>query len=203
MDRVGSKEQVNMATRLLLGVLIGGVIGAVLGYFGKCSSGTCPMTASPFRGAIVGVIVGGLLAAMPSGRPQEEKTPSVDVQAISHEEGESPENAEDSGIVHIDNKSDFETRVLQASGVFLVDLFSDRCPPCRMLAPTIASLAEKYSNKVTVCKVNIDRAPVIARDYGVMAIPTVLIIEDGKVRKRLVGLQPERVYTDELEKLIH
>jgi len=202
MDRVSSKEQVNMATRLLLGVLIGGAIGAVLGYFGKCSSGTCPMTASPFRGAIVGVIVGGLLAAMPSGRPRQ-GTSSEDIQAVSQELVGSTENAERSGIIHIDNKSDFEVKVLQASGVFLVDLFSDRCPPCRMLAPTIASLAEKYSNKVTVCKVNIDRAPVIARDYGVMAIPTVLIFQDGKVQKRLVGLQPEGVYANELEKLIH
>ena len=192
-----------MAIKLLLGVLIGGALGAGLGYFGKCSSGTCPLTANPFRGALFGVIVGGLLASMLSGRSQEETSPSGDQQAVSHKVAGSPENAEDSGIIHIDNKSDFEAKVLQASGVFLVDLFSNRCPPCRMLAPTISSLAEKYSGKVTVCKVNIDRAPVIARDYGVMAIPTVLIFQDGKVQKRLIGLQPEGVYANELEKLIH
>lgn len=192
-----------MAIKLLLGVLIGGAIGAVLGYFGKCSSGTCPLTANPFRGALYGAIVGGLLASVLSGWPEEGTAPSVDKQAVSDEVVGSPENAEDSGIIHIDSKSDFEAKVLQASGIFLVDLFSNRCPPCRMLAPTIFSLAEKYNGKVTVCKVNIDRAPAIARDYGVMAIPTVLIIKDGKEVKRLVGLRSESEYANHLDGLIH
>ena len=50
-----------MVIRILLGVLIGGVIGAVVGYFGKCSSGACPLTANPYRGAIYGAVVGALL----------------------------------------------------------------------------------------------------------------------------------------------
>ena len=192
-----------MAIKLLLGVLIGGAIGAVLGYFGKCSSGTCPLTANPFRGALYGAIVGCLLASVLSGRPQEEMVPTVDQQAVSHEGGGSPENAEDSDIIHIDSRSDFEAKVLQASGVFLVDLFSNRCPPCRMLVPTISSLADKYKGKVTVCKVNLDRAPVIARDYGITAIPTVLFIKDGKEVKRLVGLRTESEYANHLDELIH
>ena len=66
-----------MAIKLLLGVLIGGAIGAVLGYFGKCSSGTCPLMANPFRGALYGAIMGGLLASVLSVRPQEGTAPSV------------------------------------------------------------------------------------------------------------------------------
>jgi hypothetical protein len=54
----------HMIIRLLLGVLIGGAFGIVLGYLGKCSSGTCPLTATPFRGAIYGTVVGGLLASV-------------------------------------------------------------------------------------------------------------------------------------------
>jgi thioredoxin 1 len=84
-----------------------------------------------------------------------------------------------------------------------VELSANRDLPCRALAPTISSLADKYSGKVTVCKVNLDRAPAIAREYGVMAIPTVLIIKDGKEVKRLVGLQPESEYADQLDELIH
>jgi len=75
--------------------------------------------------------------------------------------------------------------------------------PCRSLAPTISSLADRYTGKVIVCKVNLDRAPVIAREYGVMAIPTVLIIKYDKEVKRLVGLQPESEYADQLDELIH
>ena len=191
-----------MAIRLLPGVLIGGAIGAVLGYFGKCSSGTCPLTANPFRGTLYGAIVGGLLVSVLSVLPQEGATSSEDKPELSRETMGVPENSEDSGVVHIDNKSDFEAKVLRASGICLVDLFSDRCPPCRVLAPTISSLANRYSGKVTVCKVDLDRAPAIARGYGVMAIPTVLIIKDGKEVKRLVGLRPEGEYARDLDALI-
>jgi thioredoxin 1 len=196
--------------RLLFGVLIGSAVGAVLGHFGKCSSGSCPLTANPLRGAIYGAVVGLLFALVLSAPPQEGATPSEVKPALPKETIEAPDNegtgtrerSENSGIIHIDNKSDFEAKVLNASGICLVDLFSDRCPPCRMLAPTISSLANKYIGKVTVCKVNLDRAPAIAREYGVMAIPTVLIIKDGKEVKRLVGLRPESEYANQLDKLI-
>jgi len=171
-----------MIARILLGVLIGGSIGAVLGYFGKCSSGTCPLTANPYRGAIYGAVMGALLVSVFS-RTQKEVEQS-------------------SNIVHINSEADFKTRVLDTNGICLVDLFSDRCPPCRILAPTISSLADKYAGKVTVCKVNVDRAPTVAQRYGVSAIPTVLIINNGKEVKRLVGLQPETEYVAVLDKLV-
>ena len=171
-----------MIAKILLGVLIGGSIGAVLGYFGKCSSGTCPLTANPYRGAIYGAVMGALLVSVLSGTSKNYK--------------ESP------NIVHINSEHDFKAQVLNASGVFLVDLFSNRCPPCRVLVPTISSLADRYTGKVTVCKVDVDRAPGVAQGYGVSAIPTVLIINNGKEIKRLVGLKPETEYAAVLDKLI-
>ena len=170
-----------MIARILLGVLIGGSIGAVLGYFGKCSSGTCPLTANPFRGAVYGAVMGALL---------------VSVFSRTRKEAEESPN-----IVHINSEPAFKARVLDTNGICLVDLFSDRCPPCRVLAPTISSLADRYAGKVAVCKVNVDRAPVVAQRYGVSAIPTVLIINNGKEIKRLVGLQPETEYVAVLDKL--
>lgn len=166
---------------LLLGVLIGGAIGAVLGYFVKCSSGTCPLVANPYQGAICGAVMGALLMSVISPKLSQ--------------------RAESPNIVHIDNKADFKTHVLDKRGIFLVDLFSNRCPPCRILAPTISSLADKYAGKVTVCKVNLDRAPEVAQRYGVSSIPTVLIINNGKEIKRLIGLQPEAEYVAILDKL--
>jgi thioredoxin 1 len=196
--------------RLLIGILIGGAVGAVLGYFGRCSTGSCPLTANPFRGAIYGAVMGLLLASVLSapgqrgaaGPQAKPALPGETMQATANETTGTTESSEVHGVLHIDNKSDFEAKVLNASGICLVDLFSNSCPPCRMLAPTISSLADKYEGKVTVCKVNIDHAPAVARQYGVMAIPTVLIIEDGKEVKRLVGLRPESEYSKQLDKQI-
>jgi len=83
-----------------------------------------------------------------------------------------------------------------------VDLFSNRCPPCRALAPTISSLADRYAGRVSVCKVDVDRVPLVAQRYGVRAIPTVLIIKNGKEVKWFVGLQSETEYVALLDKLI-
>jgi len=83
-----------------------------------------------------------------------------------------------------------------------VDLFSNRCSPCRVLAPTISSLADKYAGRVAVCKVDVDRVPAVAQRYGIRAIPTVLIISNGKEVKRLVGLQSETDYIILLDKLV-
>jgi len=170
------------AKMLFLGVLVGGAIGAGLGYFGKCSSGSCPLTANPYRGAIYGAVMGALLMSVISPKLTQ--------------------RAESSNIVHINSEVDFKTHVLDANGICLVDLFSNRCPPCRVLAPTISSLADKYAGKVTVCKVDVDRVPVVAQRYGVSAIPTVLIINNGKEIKRLVGLQSETEYAAVLDKLV-
>jgi len=171
-----------MTARIFLGVLIGGSIGAILGYFGKCSSGSCPLTANPYRGAIYGAVMGALVVSVFARTPKEAE--------------ESP------NIVHINSEAEFKTRVLNAPGICLVDLFSDRCPPCRVLAPTISSLADKYVGRVTVCKVDLDRAPTVAQRYSVRAIPTVLIIKNGKEIKRLIGLQSETEYTTLLDKLV-
>jgi len=167
---------------LFWGILIGGAIGAGLGYFGKCSSGSCPLTANPYRGAICGAVMGALLMSLISPKLTQ--------------------RAESSNIVHIDNKADFKTDVLDKRGICLVDLFSNRCPPCKVLAPTISSLCDKYAGRVTVCKVNLDRVPTIAQQYKVVAIPTVLIINNGKEVTRLVGLRPEREYAAILDKLL-
>jgi thioredoxin 1 len=208
---IGYEENRDMAiVRLLLGTVIGSAFGTLLGYVGKCSSGSCPLTANPLRGAIYGAILGLLLALALSVPPKNRAVPSEDkspppketMEALAEETGGTRETSGNSCLIHIDNKSDFEAKVLNTSGIFLVDLFSDSCPPCRMLAPTISSLADKYMGKVTVCKVNLDRAPAIARQYAVMAIPTVLIIKDGKEVNRLIGLRLESEYANQLDKLI-
>ncbi len=111
-----------MIIRILLGLLIGGTIGAVLGYFCKCSSGTCPLTANPYRGGIYGAVVGALLASFLSTPPKEKPELPNERPAVQKEKAEIPkEKPEGSGVVHIDNKSDFNASVVKTNGIALME----------------------------------------------------------------------------------
>ncbi len=85
-----------------------------------------------------------------------------------------------------------------ASGRTLVDFWATWCGPCRMLAPTIEALGEKYEGKVNICKVDVDEQPALAQRFGVMSIPTIIVFENGEQLGKLVGVRPQA----ELEGLI-
>jgi len=187
-----------MIGKLVAGVVIGGAIGALLGCFGKCSSGACPLTANPYRGALYGAVMGIVLTLAFSRAP---RAPLAKPGPVESGKAAVTVAGEDV-LLHIESEADFNARVLDAGGISLVDLFSNRCPPCRALAPIISSLADKYAGKVIVCKVNVDRAPAVAQRYGIRAIPTVIFLKDSKEIKRLVGLKPEEDYAAILDGLI-
>ena len=83
-------------------------------------------------------------------------------------------------------------------GVSLVDFWAGWCGPCKMLAPVIENLADRYAGKVSVCKVDIDAQAGLASRFSIMSIPTVLIFQDGELQQKAVGVQPETVYTQML-----
>src|SRR3990172_2922562 len=86
--------------------------------------------------------------------------------------------------VHL-TKSDFDEKV--KSGVVMVDFWAEWCGPCKMAAPVIDELADEYSGKVTVAKVDVDGEPELAGKLGVMSIPTVILFKDGNETARQVG----------------
>jgi thioredoxin len=110
-----------MIIRLLFGVLIGGAVGAVLGHFGKCSSGSCPLTANPLRGGIYGAVVGALLVSafstLPKGKPTPppEKSTSVSKTAkVPKKETEIlKDSSEGPGAIRVDSESDVNAMVLK------------------------------------------------------------------------------------------
>ena len=75
------------------------------------------------------------------------------------------------------------------NGVTLVDFWADWCGPCKMQAPVIDELGEKYAGKVTVAKLNVDDEPSIAARFGVMSIPTLIVYREGEEVTRRVGVQ--------------
>lgn len=95
-------------------------------------------------------------------------------------------------------EQNFDAEVLQAELPVLIDFWAPWCGPCRMLAPAVAQIAEEYAGKTKVCKVNVDEAPELARRFGIMSIPTVLVFKGGQLTEKLVGLRPKA----ELEALI-
>ena len=94
-------------------------------------------------------------------------------------------------LIHLTNEA-FDKAT--ASGLAMVDFWADWCGPCKMLSPVIESLADQYEGKVLVGKVNVDEEPDLARRFGVMSIPTVVFLKNGKEVERKVGAMPAAVF---------
>ena len=88
------------------------------------------------------------------------------------------------------NESNFEQEVLKSDKPVLVDFWATWCGPCRMLAPLISQLAEKYSAFIKVGKVDVDENPLLAQSFNISSIPTLIFFKDGKILSQRVGGAP-------------
>lgn len=89
------------------------------------------------------------------------------------------------------DSQNFEKEVLSAEGFVLVDFFATWCGPCKMLSPIIDEISEDSELNLTVGKLDIDKAPDIAGNFGVMSVPTVILFKDGTVVNRHTGFIPK------------
>lgn len=196
-----------MIVRLLAGLVAGGALGAVIGYFGKCSSGTCPLTANPFRGAVFGALLGAIFSLSFGCTQKENPKPTAKPAALAtntSENDEGTQKSEQEAVIHVNNEADFKKYVIEAKLPCLADFFSNSCPPCRILAPTIETLGSRYKGKAAICKVSLDHVETrgLAQQYRIMGIPTVLFFKNGKETQRLVGLRSEEEYSRVLDQMI-
>jgi thioredoxin 1 len=89
-------------------------------------------------------------------------------------------------------QDNFTAEVLNASMPVLVDFWAEWCGPCKMIGPVLDELATEYAGQVKIGKVDIDQQQALAAQYGVRAIPTLLLFHQGQVADQMVGLRSKK-----------
>ena len=94
----------------------------------------------------------------------------------------------------------FESDVLKSDKPVLVDFWAQWCAPCRMLAPTVEAVAEKYQGTASVVKLNVDDNPAVSQRYGIKGIPTLILFKNGKEEERVVGATSKEAISRMIDK---
>lgn len=105
------------------------------------------------------------------------------------------------GIVELTSAT-WDSEVLKAGGVVMVDFWAVWCGPCRMVAPTIEELAKEYAGKIKVGKLNTDENSDIASKYKIMGIPTIMFFKDGQKVDQIVGAVPKPQLKAKIDALV-
>jgi thioredoxin 1 len=106
------------------------------------------------------------------------------------------------GVIKVVTDESFETDVLKNSKPVIVEYWAEWCPPCRMVAPVLAEIAEEHGDKIDVVKLNTDENPQTAQRYQILAVPTMNVFADGEVVKQVLGAKSKSALLRELEDFI-
>ena len=91
--------------------------------------------------------------------------------------------------IHI-NTQNFKNEVLNSEKPVLLDFWAPWCGPCRMVLPIVEEIAKERQD-IKVGKINVDEQPELASQFGVMSIPTLVVVKDGKIVKQAMGARPK------------
>ncbi|MGQ9707360.1 MAG: thioredoxin [bacterium] len=104
-------------------------------------------------------------------------------------------------ILHLTD-AEFDNQVNNFNLPVLVDFWAPWCGPCRMIAPVLEKIAERYSGQLKVVKVNVDENPALAGRFGIMSIPTLVFLKGGKEVDRVIGAMPEPALSAKIDELL-
>ncbi len=100
------------------------------------------------------------------------------------------------------DKTNFEKKVLRNPNLVMVDFFAHWCGPCQRIAPFFDDFTIDYKNRMKVYKVDIDKSPEIAEEYGVLSVPTVKFFKNGEEIDSILGAKSKEVFIKKIEELI-
>lgn len=92
-------------------------------------------------------------------------------------------------ILHI-TKENFQTEVMDSDKTVLLDFWATWCGPCRMIAPVLEEVAQERED-VKVCKIDVDKEPELAQQFQIMSIPTLIVMEQGRIVNKALGAMPK------------